>query len=182
MSGREALVTIFLSSALVIATGGCRQPAPPAGAMPSARPNGGILWMATHPEALPGIDQGTLEIAGGEYAVWYDEAVGSSISNSSNQQGSQSEGYVLKPDRSRITFRSRVAADGSGQVSLDGVEYNLASGRLFLVTTHGGKTRVKQLRRDLSPLTIDREVLAKFAAEDEEMRLFFRRGSETPKR
>jgi hypothetical protein len=61
----------------------------------------------------------------------------------------------------------RWAGDGrTVKFSLDGKEYDLSKGNLFLVRTKGGKTEVEQLSRDLSAVNPDVESCKDFARKD----------------
>jgi hypothetical protein len=57
-------------------------------------------------------------------------------------------------------------------ITINNIRYDLAAGRLFLVTTRGGQAQVRQLKRDISGLRSDWVVFEKFAKEDADVARF----------
>src|SRR5262249_44734558 len=56
------------------------------------------------------------------------------------------------PDARRIAWACETDAGSSGRVTINGQEYELAQGPLFLVSVGGEKTHVSQLRRDFGKM------------------------------
>jgi hypothetical protein len=64
-------------------------------------------------------------------------------------------------------------------LTINNVRYDLAAGRLFLVTTRGGQAQVRQLKRDLSGLRPNWAAFEKFAKEDADVAQFVTAAEET---
>src|SRR5262249_27464223 len=56
------------------------------------------------------------------------------------------------PDGRRIAWTCETGDGRSGAVTINGQEYDLAKGPLFLVTVRGEKTQVSQLQRDFGKM------------------------------
>ncbi|HJZ58808.1 MAG TPA: hypothetical protein VKE74_27950 [Gemmataceae bacterium] len=61
---------------------------------------------------------------------------------------------------------------------MDGKDYDLAKGTLFLVRTKGGKTEVEQLSRDLSAVQPEPESCKTFAQKDPAVSQLLGKGSD----
>jgi len=69
--------------------------------------------------------------------------------------------------------------DGRGlKCRLDGKEYDLAKGTLFLVNTKGAKRKMEQLSRDLSAVQPEVESCKDFARKDPALNKFFGPGAD----
>ncbi len=80
-----------------------------------------------------------------------------------NQQGNR-----------RVDFAGETKDGKTGRVTLDGKEFDLADGTLFLVSARRGY-RVKQLKRDMTRFQEGRELFLDFSKNDAEIREFFPR-------
>ena len=76
------------------------------------------------------------------------------------------EGYTSSPDGRRFDWQLETGDGRSVKCHLDGKEYDLSKGTLFLVKTKGGKTEVEQLSRDLSAVQPDFVSCTDFARKD----------------
>jgi hypothetical protein len=110
---------------------------------------------------------------GGKLAVvvWFD--------TDDSSQGFAGEGPaavyqgVFAPlDGRRFDWRCRTSDGKTGTLLIDGQEYDMAKGALFLVSTKGGKTGVQQISRDLTPFNPDKESLERLAKEDPDVARF----------
>ena len=144
--------------------------------------NGTVGWSAAgeSDNPVPGIDQGAVFAIGKAFIIWGDATRGSGgRSGNIGSQGAEGDGYLDSHDGHRVEFRYAIEADGSGRVTVDSVDYDLAKGNLFLVRDEGGRNRVRQLRRDLDRLRLDPEYFKSLARSDAEISAFFAE-TETP--
>jgi hypothetical protein len=169
---------LLISSLLAIASAGvlvfgCGRTPNPAG--PSVGgPNGFITWTpAGKDKPWPGIDQGSVYHLGTTFVLWSDAPGGGGGSSSSNAQGVQCQGSVLGREGRRIEFHCNTKDGKTGRVTINGADYNLADGNLFLVATEGDRIQVKQLKRSLGTLKFERETLEAFGKNDPDIAGFF---------
>ncbi|VTS06831.1 hypothetical protein [Tuwongella immobilis] len=83
-------------------------------------------------------------------------------------------GALRTDDGREIPWQVRTGDGKSGRATIDGVEYDLAQGCLFLVSTRDRKTQVRQVPRDPSGVThwdVERAVV-QWAESDPEIREF----------
>jgi hypothetical protein len=100
--------------------------------------------------------------------VWSDTAAGrASAGSAGSPQGAQYNGRADAPDGRKIEWRCETADGKTGPVTINGQQFDLAGGPLFLVTTKGGETHVQQLRRDLSKVEPTPGDLERLAADPE---------------
>ncbi len=76
------------------------------------------------------------------------------------------KGYTSSSDGRRFDWQLETGDGRSVSCQVDGKEYDLSKGTLFLVKTMGGKTEVEQLSRDLSAVQPDFESCKDFARKD----------------
>jgi hypothetical protein len=76
------------------------------------------------------------------------------------------DGVEASKDGRRFAWQMETTDGRSVKCRVDGKEYDLASGTLFLVKTKGGKTEVEQLSRDLSPVQPEPESCKTFVRQD----------------
>jgi hypothetical protein len=146
-------------------------------------PSGVVTWTAVGKDnPLPGIDEGTIYHLGTTFVFWSDAPGGGGGSSSSNAQGIRCQGSVVGRDGQRVEFHCETKDAKTGQVTINGITHDLANGNLFLVSTAAGGPPVKQLKRNLGGLMLDRadrDALAAFARNDPDIAGFF---AKAPKR
>jgi hypothetical protein len=76
------------------------------------------------------------------------------------------EGSASSKDGRRFDWQLETTDGRSVRGRVDGKEYDLAKGALFLVKTKGGKTEVEQRRRDLSAVQPELESCRAFVRKD----------------
>ena len=136
--------------------------------------HGGLDALRRHQGTRAGDRRGTAYAVGKAFVVWGDFTRGAGGSGGSiGSQGAEGEGYMDSHDGRKVEFRYAIGDGKTGRVTLDGVDYDLANGNLFLVRADGQRHRVKQLRRDLGGLRLDPEYFKSLAASDAEIRAFF---------
>jgi hypothetical protein len=145
-------------------------------------PSGIITWSASAGKGnpLPGIDQGSVYHLGTAFVLWSDAPGGGGGSSSSSVQGVKCQGSLLARDRRRVEFRCETRDAKTGQVTINGVTYDLTDGNLFLVSTASDHPQVKQLKRGLTELKFERESLEAFGKNDPDIAGFFTK-AEKPK-
>lgn len=79
---------------------------------------------------------------------------------------SKEEAVQSTPDGRRFEWQMETTNGQNIKGRLDGNEYDLAKGSLFLVKTKGGKTEVEQLVRDLSAVQPNSENCKEYARND----------------
>jgi hypothetical protein len=112
-------------------------------------------------------------------AVWCDFQSTGDGSSGGGVRGlpnaAEYSGRVQAADGRRVEWKWVTPDNASGPLALNGMDYDLARGRLFLVSTKGGKVEVRQLLRDLSGVRPDG--LQNFADSDRDVTKFIAEGS-----
>jgi hypothetical protein len=106
--------------------------------------------------------------------VWTDGLSGSSRllpPVATKPEGFVFEGQHRRADDRAIGCRCATKDGRTGTVTINDETFELAQGAFFLVSTTGGQTRVRQMKRDTSKL--GREDLMDLAKHDQEIRDFF---------
>jgi hypothetical protein len=81
-------------------------------------------------------------------------------------------GAARSDDGRRLGWEVQTRDGTMGEAHIGGGRYGLESGNLFLVTTRGGTTAVRQLDRDLSTVPLDHEGIVAFAWSDPDLATF----------
>ena len=110
--------------------------------------------------------------------VWSDIA-GESSSNSTSSGGVVTlHGESTSKDGRKLVWRCDATADGAGTLTLDDREFDLAEGRIFLVSMADDSCKVQQLKRGtIATSTIDRKI-REFAQEQEVAAFFSQKSRE----
>jgi hypothetical protein len=103
---------------------------------------------------------------------------GSSSSGSTNDPVHRSKGYA-GPDGSGYKWEVDSTNGTSATLKIDGKEYDLANGALFVVKAKEGNVEVHQLKRDLSAIPYDGAGCREAIEKDAEIRKLL--GLEAPK-
>jgi hypothetical protein len=153
-----ALLVVLIATA-VVACGGRSTPPGASKTLGSAE-QGGYLFLRWQ-EGL-------------EMMIWHDltgEGTASSV------------GFVAGPfyiergaahaaDGRSLAWEVQTRDGRAGEAQIGGDRYDLAAGTLFLVTTQGGTTEVRQLSRDLSAVPLDHDGILAFAWTDPDLAAF----------
>jgi hypothetical protein len=169
----KPMVTCLVTTAWAwIAVSGCSRTSAPIGPPPLGGPTGVVNWSAAADNPLPGVDDGTAYHCGTAFVVWGD-GDGGGGGSVGTVEGVKVQGHLLARDKRRVEFQCNTKDGKTGQVTIDGMTYELANGNLFLVATGGNQSQVKQLKRSLAELKFDRESLRAFARSDQDVAGFF---------
>ncbi len=103
-------------------------------------------------------------------AVWADTDGGLGAGGGTSAGTARYHGFMTAPTGERIDWVCETAEAGRGKVVVNGTEYDLAKGSLFLVSVTDGA--VRQLRRDLSHVTPSAEGLKALARDDPDVAAF----------
>jgi len=79
------------------------------------------------------------------------------------------EGNASAKDGRRLDWKLETSDGRSIKCWVNGKEYDISKGSLFLVKTKGGKMQVEQLNRDLSGIQADEESCRRFVRTDPAM-------------
>jgi hypothetical protein len=155
---RLALLVVVVTTA-VVACGRSSTPPGASKAMGSAE-RGGYLFLRWQ-EGL-------------EVMLWHDLTGDSSADSVGSAAGRRylERGSASSADGRKLTWEVQTVDGTTGDVQISGTRYDLAAGDLFLVTTRGGATAVRQLRRDLSAVPLDHDGILAFARNDPELAAF----------
>jgi hypothetical protein len=106
--------------------------------------------------------------------MWHDflESGRGSGSGSTTDPIYQYQGWAESSDGRRFEWEVQTADGKTALFKIDDTSYDLADGRLFIVTIKDGKTQVRQLDRDLSNVQTDRESIVTFAKNDPDVAEF----------
>jgi hypothetical protein len=80
--------------------------------------------------------------------------------------------FFQSPGGGRVSWDAETTNGADVTLTLNHNGYDLAAGRLFLVTTRAGQVQVRQLKRDLSGLRSRTEDFEKLARDDAEVARF----------
>jgi hypothetical protein len=106
--------------------------------------------------------------------IWHD-FTGESTGHSAGSTAGRfyiDRGSVQAADGRSLAWEVRTRDGRTGEVEIGGLRYDLATGGLFLVTSHGGTMTVRQLPRDLSHVPLDQDGILAFAGTDPDLAAF----------
>lgn len=161
----------FVWAALVAAVCcGCGPDRPPLGTS-----SGSHDW-TREPAGVPGLDTGHCYYSGKLFVLWSTEGRDRSAGSTRTDAGGISgEGHVVLTNGRKVAFSFRLPDERSGTAVVDGTQYDLTNGRLFLVRPAGDACAVKQLDKDLSAFDPSAD-LAALGRADPAIRTFFEAG------
>ena len=144
---------------LFVALGGCQSitSTPSVATGPRVPMSDVAVWNTPEKaDAVPGIDYAAVT-----YYHWDDRLVFALWVDTNNNLGDRKygkfscEGSIDFVDRRpSVKFECKTPDGRSGTLTVDGRKFELSDGLLILVTTSGGKVRLKQLQREaMVPLT-----------------------------
>jgi hypothetical protein len=153
-----ALLVVLMATA-VVACGGRSTPPGASKALGSAE-QGGYLFLRWQ-EGL-------------EIMIWHDLTGEGTASSAGFVAGSFyiERGAARAADGRSLAWEVQTRDGRAGEAQIGGVRYDLAAGTLFLVTTQGGTTEVRQLSRDLSAVPLDHDGILAFAWTDPDLAAF----------
>lgn len=149
----------------------------------SERPSGvaNPVWSSDQlgKDKIPGIDQASITCGlwgsrGMAVVVWTDLPGGSSEflpPVTTKTEGFVFVGHHRSSDGRQVECRIATRDGSTGPVTINGKSFNLAQGALFLVSTTGAQTQVRQLKRDF--VKLEPGDLMHLAKNDQEIRTFF---------
>jgi hypothetical protein len=109
-----------------------------------------------------------------EVMIWHDltgEGTGHSAGFSAGRPYIE-RGTAHSADGRSLAWEVQTRDGTMGEMQIGGGRYGLEAGNLFLVTTRGGTTAVRQLHRDLSAVPLDHEGILAFARYDPDLAAF----------
>lgn len=158
---------------VILMMSGCSQPA--ATVTTGGETNGVKTWsMPASGGGVAGLDGGSVFYIGDRFAVWAAEGRGGGGgSTTSGRTGTFGDGYVLLSGNRKAGFTYSLPTGQAGTAKVDGVEYDLAKGRLLLIKPEGDKLVVRQVDVDLSVQKLGTADLASFGRSIPLIRSFF---------
>ena len=141
----------------------------------------GASWSSGGADRVPGIDEGSVTLItlkagpaeGVPFVVWWDLPYNVSGSGGGSARGASYEGRFSGADGRRVEFRAKTADGRSGSVTIAKVDYDLAKGSLFLVSTRDHTPKVAQVSFDLSRVPSGGNELQELARATPQIRNFF---------
>lgn len=136
-----------------------------------------ILGTSSQEEAVPGVDAGF--VMGKKHGnavlflIWTDGRNPCTMTERPVGSVVKGTGELKRQEAQPLKFELEAHAPNVGWMTFDGVKYDFAAGNLFLVSTIGPKATIKQLKKDISNLTLDWEGLRAFASSDAEISAYF---------
>lgn len=155
---------------------------------------GGCAPMAAPPDADV-IAGGVSGHAGVDFLHWdeglaimiWRDFVGESASSATSESAAPGtapmyklSGYAVSRDGNRFDWEVRTSDGRTAQFWINGTSYDLAGGRLFIVSTKDGGAGIMQLHRDLSGVQPTFASCLAFAKNDPELARFIGELSATP--
>jgi hypothetical protein len=136
-----------------------------------------IPWTSPQGDAVPGVDSGLVlgKKQGNAvlFLVWTDGRNPCTLTERPVGSVVKGTGELKMQAAQPLKFELEARDPNVGWMTFDGVKYDFAAGNLFLVSTIGPKATVKQLKKDLSNLKLDRDALRAFASSDAEISAYF---------
>jgi hypothetical protein len=137
-------------------------------------------WTSGVANPIPGIDEACVTFVelkcgppeGVQFVIWSDTSNGAGHGEG-GVGGASYEGHHSAIGNRRIDFRAKTIDGITGSVTIAGVEYDLAKGSLFLVSTHAVPPTVTQFAFDLSSLPEGANELKEFAKATPQIRDYF---------
>ena len=163
----------------------CNQPGGPSAPHVDFHPLLRWPWGEGSRSGVAGIDHGAVWCAMGRrdatplVAVWFDaQPEGNQVGQSRwTPQASEHRIPVNFHGTNSVKFDYRTEAGKPDMLDfkINGQEYDLDAGRLFLISVRGDAPRFKQVKRDLGPegLKLEAESIVAVANSDAEIRQFF---------
>jgi hypothetical protein len=149
---------VFLGGLLLLS--GCGTGGPSAGAG-----SAGISIGETYAECLTFDSKPAL-------IIWTDKVGAASAGSSSSLGSSESHGTVGPQSAPWVKWQCQTTGGKIDKVTINGVNYALQDGPLFLVSVKGGQAEVRQLKRDLARVNPTKGGLEEFARNDPEVAKF----------
>lgn len=146
------------------------QPAPPS--IPLVGTSGSRLWSGPA-GGVPGLDSGHIRYMGNLLVIWAADASESGGGSTSGKDGVHGDGFLTLKNGRKVNYSFRLPDAKSGTLTLDGTEYDLANGRVFLVKPAGDKLEVKQIEKDFSTTEFNGADLAAIGRGESAIRTFF---------
>jgi hypothetical protein len=109
-----------------------------------------------------------------EVMIWHDlsgEGTGHSAGFAAGRLYIE-RGSARAADGRSLAWEVQTRDGTMGEMQIGGGRYGLEAGNLFLITTRGGTTAVRQLHRDLSGVPLDQEGILAFARSDPDLAAF----------
>lgn len=163
----------------------CNQPGGPSAPHVDFHPLLRWPWVEASASGAAGIDYGAIWCATGRrddtllVAAWFDahpEGQQTGQFRSTPQASEHSHPVEFKGANSvKFDYRTEAGKPDPLGFKINGQEYDLDAGRLFLVSVGGDAPRVLQLKRDLGPdgMKVEAESIVATAKSDAEIRDFF---------
>ena len=117
-----------------------------------------------------------------EVMIWHDIA-GSAVAHSAGSTEDRvyaERGSAQSADGRSFEWELQTTDGKMGQVRIGSSSYDLAAGTLFIVTTSGGTTDVRQFDRDLSAVPLDHDGILAFAEKDPDLAAFLNADVRSP--
>jgi hypothetical protein len=127
------------------------------------------LW---HPPDQPLKDLESKDVL---FVVWVDleNPTGSGILPAGSRRWSCSVLFNYWPPKgTQVSWEAETTNGAEVSLTINNSRYDIAAGRLFLVTARKGQAEVRQLKRDLRGLRADRGAFQKMAKEDADVARF----------
>jgi hypothetical protein len=149
-------VRVVTSVLLAVLVAGCGKPAPARPGLSLGGPSGSSLWVdGANPKAVPGLDAGACYYKGKLLLFWADDVASSGGGGSESSGEVRGDGQFVTTAGRTVGFKYHITGEKTGAVVIDGVEYDLARGNVFLVKTGGARAVVRQIDKDLSGVNLD---------------------------
>jgi hypothetical protein len=134
-------------------------------------PSGSTRWRKP---GVPGLDSGYCNYVGKLFLLWATDGRGGGGGTAyTREAGTQSDGHVNFDNGRTIAFSCRFPDERTGKVTIDGTEFDVARGRVFLMKFEGDKFAVKQVDKDLSTIKLDAADFGAIGRADPTIRSFF---------
>jgi hypothetical protein len=137
-------------------------------------------WSKSTPDPTPGIDEGSIEVvtlkhgpAQGVRLVLWCDASSARSSGSGSMQGATVKGVFQQAGVPVAEFHCASDDGATATIALAGQTLRSQDGQLILISTQDGKLQIKQLKTDVSDLSVPGLDPATFADRHPEVRDFF---------
>jgi len=135
-------------------------------------PTGSSLWVGTATD-VPGLESGHVSYVGKLIVVWAADGTGGGGNMSGDAEGIRGDGLITFRTGQKSSYTYRIPKKNSGVAVFEGVEYQLAAGRVFLLKVVNGKVTVKQHDKDVSGIDFPAADFPAIGRADPAIREFF---------
>ncbi|WP_425618506.1 hypothetical protein NA78x_002213 [Anatilimnocola sp. NA78] len=139
-----------------------------------------VSWTTTVDKPIPGVHVGSVDAVtlkhgpplGVKVVFWGDVSRGK-VQGLGSPTGAHAEGELVTAGMATVKYRCESTDGTTATIDIDGQKFKTADGALFLISTQGATTKVKQLKFDVRQVPTNTQGVQQLAAENADISEFF---------